>query len=230
MKCAPLSRKDNIVIQEVDDEILIYDLIKNKAFCLNKTSAMVWQECDGTKTVDEISRAVSKKAGEPVSEDIVWLALSQFKSDKLLEKNNSLTTPFDGLTRREVVKRIGFATTVALPMIAGVVAPSAVNAQSVAAVTCGCPAPSTQRARTGGCSCNANSDCCTNSCSFAIPNVFGLCTAGTASGATPCCSAVACAPFGAMNGIVQPGCRCAFVEDCISGVCGGAGATPVCGA
>ena len=55
----PLSRQDNIVIQELRDEVLIYDLAKNKALCLNQTSAKVWQECDGTKSVSEISKTLS---------------------------------------------------------------------------------------------------------------------------------------------------------------------------
>lgn len=225
----PLVKNQDVVIQELDDEILIYDLLKNKAFCLNQTSAMIWQECNGKKTVDEISLAVSKKTGVPISEDIVWLALSQFKSDGLLDKSDELTTPFDGLSRREVIKRIGFASAVALPIISGVVAPSAINAQSGGA-SCRCSAPSAGRARTGGCSCSSNSDCCTNVCSFTVLNVFGLCTAGTAPSAAACCTGVVCAPLGGMNGVVQPGCRCSFIEDCASGVCGGAGAAPVCGA
>ena len=111
----PLSRQDNIVIQELQNEILIYDLTKNKALCLNQTSAMIWQECDGTKSVTEISQILSKKLKSNVSEDIVWLALNQFKNDNLLTQSEQFTTPLDGLTRREVVKRIGFASMVALP-------------------------------------------------------------------------------------------------------------------
>jgi hypothetical protein len=43
----PISRQNNIVTQEVESELLIYDLVENKAFCLNETSAFVWQNCDG---------------------------------------------------------------------------------------------------------------------------------------------------------------------------------------
>ena len=97
----PLSRQDNIVIQELRDEVLIYDLQKNKALCLNQTSALIWQECDGTKSVAEISQTFSKTLKSNVSEDIVWLALNQFKSDNLLAESNNFITPLDGLTRRE---------------------------------------------------------------------------------------------------------------------------------
>jgi len=51
----PESRQSGLVIQELGGEILIYDLREDKAFCLNATSALVWQACDGNKTVGEIS-------------------------------------------------------------------------------------------------------------------------------------------------------------------------------
>ena len=38
-----LAKKDNIVVQKLDDETLVYDRKENKAFCLNETSALVWE-------------------------------------------------------------------------------------------------------------------------------------------------------------------------------------------
>ncbi len=52
----PLGRRDNLVVQEIDGEIMIYDLTDNKVFCLNETSALIWQLCDGNKSALEISR------------------------------------------------------------------------------------------------------------------------------------------------------------------------------
>src|SRR5262245_45398166 len=92
---------------------------------------MVWHECDGTKSLPEISQALTKKSGTHVSDDIVSMALSQFKRDKLLADNYDVVTSFDGLSRREVVRRVGFASIVALPVISVLVAPTALNAQSV---------------------------------------------------------------------------------------------------
>ena len=46
-RIAPKARKENLVVQESNGEVLIYDLDTNKAFCLNETSALVWQACDG---------------------------------------------------------------------------------------------------------------------------------------------------------------------------------------
>ena len=32
----PLARKDKLVVRELADEVLVYDLTRNKAFCLNR--------------------------------------------------------------------------------------------------------------------------------------------------------------------------------------------------
>ena len=78
-KVKPISRKADIVVQELYKEILIYDLSIHKAFSLNETSALVWQACDGSRTIADISDAVGKQLNSQVNEDIIWLALDQFK-------------------------------------------------------------------------------------------------------------------------------------------------------
>lgn len=126
----PISRRENIVMQELENEVLLYDLTANKAFCLNVTSALVWQLCDGNHSVVEISRILSQKLNGTVSEDFVWLALEQLKREKLLTKNENLELNFNGLSRREVIRKVGLASMVALPIISSVIAPTATNAQS----------------------------------------------------------------------------------------------------
>lgn len=181
----PSTRKDDIVVQELHKEILVYDLKINKAYCLNETSALVWRECDGTRGANEISRRVSSRMGAAVSEDIVWLALNQLKTDNLLDESGSFTTPLDGMNRREIVRRIGFASMVALPVISSLVAPRAAWAQSVnncgpignctaGSTLCICTPPVQPGSNNNpdGCRCLTNGDCVGN-CSCGNP-----CTAG----------------------------------------------------
>ncbi len=130
MSILPQSRLSDIVVQEIENEILIYDLKTNKAFCLNETSAMIWYLCDGKQTVKQISQALSKKQNELFTEDLIWLALDQFKNDNLLESNQKFEINFSGLNRRQVIKKVGLASMVALPLIASVVAPNSLAAQS----------------------------------------------------------------------------------------------------
>src|SRR5205085_11547643 len=103
----PVARKQGLVVQEMPEEVLIYDLDTNKAHCLNKTAAFVWKSCDGNKSVADITKSFSNDFGSSVDEDFVWLAIEQLGDKNLL--NESLQTSFKGQTRREVIKKIGFA-------------------------------------------------------------------------------------------------------------------------
>lgn len=77
----PLSRQKDIVVQELGKENLIYDLKTGKAYCLNETSSLVWQFCDGSNSIADISQKLSRKLKSPITEDLVWLAIDQLQKD-----------------------------------------------------------------------------------------------------------------------------------------------------
>ncbi len=131
---APKAREENLVVQEFDGEVLIYDLNTNKAFSLNETSSLVWQLCDGDNSFSEISESISRKLDSPANEDLVWLALDQLKKEKLIANGNEVVSNFTGMSRREVIKKVGLGTMIALPIVSSLVAPTAASAQSA---TCG---------------------------------------------------------------------------------------------
>lgn len=146
----PKSRQAEIVVQELETETLIYDLKTNKAFCLNETSALIWQLCDGTQNVTEITNLANLKANTELSEEVVWLALDQLKRDNLLENGHQFEINFNGLNRRQMIKKVGLASMIALPFISSLIAPSAAMAQSVLLAAC--------------VGCNSNSQCANNNC------------------------------------------------------------------
>ncbi len=127
---SPTTRKSNIVVQEFASEVLIYDLSINKAFCLNQTAALVYELADGTRTESEISEIMGFRLNIFVSEEVVKLALDQFKKDNLLENADELPNNFTGLTRREAIRRVGLGSMVLLPIISSIIAPQAVLAVS----------------------------------------------------------------------------------------------------
>lgn len=177
----PRSRQDNIIIQEIKGEVLIYDLKENKAFCLNETSALVWQLCDGNKSVAEISQLISRQLKTPASEDLVWLAIDQLKRENLLFNSQNMETKFKGLSRREIVKKVGFASMVALPVISTLVAPLSAHAQS-GCINRGGAAKGTPVTSTGttgpNCITSLQDKCCsdrTSPTSFSCPTP-GSCT------------------------------------------------------
>lgn len=126
----PISLKDNIVIQELEKELLLYDLERNKAFCLNKTALIIWNLCDGQNTIEDIRRKTSLHLKTRITEEMIWLALDKLKSEQLLSNHQEIKINFNNLSRRQVIKKAGLATMAALPLISTIVSPVAAAAQS----------------------------------------------------------------------------------------------------
>lgn len=117
----PLARSKNLVTRDLGEEVLIYDYTDNKAYCLNPTSATVFNACNGKTLFAELEKQSN------FSTDLILLALDGLQKDNLLENYES---PFQGISRREVIRKVGLGSMVALPVIVGLVAPKAINAQS----------------------------------------------------------------------------------------------------
>jgi hypothetical protein len=139
----PVARKEGLVIQETTDEVLVYDLTSNKAHCLNQTAAFIWKSCNGNNSVTDITRLIESDAGSAVHEDLIWLAIDQLNEKNLLEKE--LVSNFAGRSRREVLKKIGLATVVALPLVASLTAPTS----ALASTSCACVTPGDCTTQTG---------------------------------------------------------------------------------
>ena len=120
----PLARTDSLIVKELPDETLVYDRERDKAHCLNTTAALVWKNCDGRKTIAQLQELMEKEAGSPVPEEMIWLALDQLENFKLLSDAPIKPLELTGMSRRNLVKRIGFAA-LALPLIISISAPTA---------------------------------------------------------------------------------------------------------
>jgi hypothetical protein len=110
---------DCITLREVEAETLIYDERTHRAWCLNPSSACIWQLCDGRNTVGEIAACATKELGSAVSEELVLLTLEELQERGLLEGG------MVGPSRREMIGKIGLAAAALLPVIAAITAPPA---------------------------------------------------------------------------------------------------------
>lgn len=152
----PIARRNDLVVQEMPGETLVYDTRSNKAHCLNESATAIWRDCDGTRTIDEIVSNFNKTTGGPVSDDFVWLALDQLNENGLLE--GQVPMRFEGSSRRQALKKIGAASLVALPVIASLVAPQ----NALASLSCVCTSPGaclTQTTCSSTVNCNGNGIC-----------------------------------------------------------------------
>jgi len=183
MKKLPMARTTDVVVQTLGKEVLIYDLDTNKAYNLNETSAAVFKACDGKTSVSEISFLLSKQLKSPVTEDFVWLALDGLKKENLIENEVEISMPFEGLSRREAIRKVGLASMIALPVISSLIAPTAAHAQSGGAIGAAC----TTNANCASACCAsmtcvtartvANGGSCSNSCQCSA--IGGVCNNGT---------------------------------------------------
>lgn len=134
----PQARTKGVVVEHLADEVLVYDLEGDRAHCLNLTAARVWEQCDGRRTISEIAGEVVKGDAE-AAEEVVWLAVEELSRAGLMEeKIKRPTKGARGVSRRELIKRIGVAAAVGVPVVTSIVAPTASHAANCIPTGGGC--------------------------------------------------------------------------------------------
>jgi hypothetical protein len=126
----PLMRTERLIVDQLPDEVLVYDLDRHKAHCLNSTAALIWKQCDGRTTPPDIARRLQDELQVPCKEDHVWLALSQLEKIHLLEQPITLPPQLAGMSRRQMVRALGVAAAVAVPLVTSIVAPTPAQAST----------------------------------------------------------------------------------------------------
>jgi hypothetical protein len=150
----PEKRRQGLVITELDEEKLVYDLDRHEAHCLNRTAAFVFDRCDGKTSVADMAGALEqaeaptepagpRKAGArrrgSTDTSVVWLALERLDRAHLLEAPLAAESP--RLSRRELVRRAAIFTGLVLPAVTSVVAPTPASAAATCVTSCAGPQP-----------------------------------------------------------------------------------------
>ena len=146
---SPKTRSTRLFVQELPNELVVYDVERNEVHCLNGIAARVWALCDGKRTVAEIAQLLGSDLEPQAAETLVWIALDQFAEKHLLEEDAAhqpCIRPAD-MTRRQMVLRVGLIVGL-LPMVDSIIAPPAALAQSPAP---GCTPVETTGMGPGGC-------------------------------------------------------------------------------
>ena len=170
----PLARSHRLLVEELGDELLVYDLESDRAHSLSPDAARVWARCDGETGVEALSAELGLDSGT------VGRALDELAACELLD---TVTDPVTGSTRREVTVKLvqAGAAVAAAPLILSVTAPAA-HAQvtpgfcaQFSGPDCGAGDPS------GGCKA-AGCCCCTPPVSggnFICADTIANCPSGT---------------------------------------------------
>lgn len=126
----PRRKENGLFVQQLGDELVVFNHTTYKASSLNASAAFVFNLCDGSRTRDMLAAEVSTKQGVSVAEAeaIVDLALERFSRQGLLAESVPPARGDRLITRRKVLQHLATAAVVAavaIPMVASLPAPSA---------------------------------------------------------------------------------------------------------
>jgi hypothetical protein len=134
------------VTRDLGDELLVYDLERHKAYCLNQVARQVFRHCDGETTIPDMALRIGDALGMPVDEQAVRLGLVR------LEKAHLLDSPVAQIlhtSRREMLRTLGRAAAVVVPLVTAITVPTSAQAASCTPLHGICIPPG---------------NCCTGSC------------------------------------------------------------------
>lgn len=168
----PLARTSNMLTEELDDELLVYDESQQTASRLNRTAALVWRGADGQRTVTDLVELLHGELGELADEDLVMVTLDRLEEQGLIESGYVRRDPdVARMSRRRFIRRVGVvgSAALALPVVQGIVAPTPAAAASMCHICYpGCKCPCTCEGCFGPCS----------YCTYCSYCSYGYCIAG----------------------------------------------------
>jgi hypothetical protein len=114
---APHARNKELVIEELGDELLVYDLRIRHAHCLTPLAATVWRECDGKSRPEAIAERLALDLSD------VELAIDELDRCALLDTPRLKK---GGMSRRDFGLKVTKVAAVAAagPVILSIAAPS----------------------------------------------------------------------------------------------------------
>jgi hypothetical protein len=122
-------RAETVHVEQLGEELCIYDWQRKEVHALNATAAQVWQQCDGQTSPAQIAARLQAHLDTPHAEELVWLSLHRLEKAHLLERAVVRGSGHTVLSRRQFLKAMGVAAAL-LPVVRSIVAPAPVAAQS----------------------------------------------------------------------------------------------------
>jgi hypothetical protein len=129
----PLARTDSLLSEEVDGEVLIFDEQFDVACRLNASAALVWRNCDGEHTVEDLVGVLKAEFGDVANEEMVLIALDSLAGHNLILSGYQVRESHVArIGRRRFMRHVGVVGTVAvaIPIVASMMAPTPALAAS----------------------------------------------------------------------------------------------------
>jgi hypothetical protein len=113
----------NILVEEMSDEVLVYDLDRHRAHCLNPTAAFLLQHADGTRDLGQLTSLAAEEFDTPASEEVIRVGLKRLERAKLVRWDAQPSVP-EGMSRRKALRQLA-TLGLAIPAVMTIVSPLA---------------------------------------------------------------------------------------------------------
>ena len=171
----PKARTAELLVEELGEEVLVYDQRTDQVHCLSSAAQQVWRACDGETPVEELGSRLN------LDSELVAHALGELEACGLLDEDAA-----DSLTRREATGRLAKigAAAAAAPLIYSIAAPAPAAAATLATCfatgACNASLTSGTCTATAGCVlCKVSGGKSNPSCNSCVPSDCAACTGPT---------------------------------------------------
>jgi len=134
----PCARRNDLLVESVLAETVIYDAFTHRVHCLNPTASIVWKHCDGKTRIEELAARVGAELSAPCDQSSIEIALQQLSEADLLVKPIKASRSRKELSRRDLLRHTRTAA-ILLPVVVSVLAPTPAMAASCLPAGSPCP-------------------------------------------------------------------------------------------
>jgi len=141
---APSARSEGLIVEQLPEELVVYDQQSHRVHCLGPIAAWIWKACDGRTSLARLAKRASDRFGHDVDAGQVSAVIDRLLRARLLE--GPRPPEVRDRSRRELLKR-------AARLSAGL---------SIVSLTAPTPAQAATCIPIGQRGCTASSQCCPN--------------------------------------------------------------------
>ncbi|HKD06811.1 MAG TPA: PqqD family protein [Bryobacteraceae bacterium] len=99
----PKARSGALVVHQIGNEVIVYDVPSQQMHKLSPAASVVWQHCDGHRSIGDLTSIAQQELGGACNEELVWSCLTQLKKLNLMRETGPRPQGAGRVSRRELI-------------------------------------------------------------------------------------------------------------------------------
>lgn len=104
-RAAPVARSRGLIVEELPEELVVYDEERHRVHCLGPVAAWIWRACDGRTPALRLAQRASARFDQDIDAGLVSVVMHRLMRSRLLEGLLPATPEAPARSRRELLKR-----------------------------------------------------------------------------------------------------------------------------